>query len=86
MGINQWAHLGMYMQSVMLLAREAGLHTCAQEIWSMWLPTLREFLKVPDEQRLYCGMALGYADPDAPINQWRTGRAPLEDWARFEGL
>ncbi|MEM9305382.1 MAG: nitroreductase [Pseudomonadota bacterium] len=86
MGENQWAHLGMYMQSVMLLAREFGLHTCAQEIWAHWLPTCRELLRVPDEQRIYCGMALGYADGAAAINHWRTDRAPLEEWARFEGL
>jgi nitroreductase len=33
MGPPQWSDLGMYMQTVMLLARERGLHTCAQEAW-----------------------------------------------------
>jgi hypothetical protein len=31
----------------------------------------------------YCGMSIGYADMDHPVNQWRTGRAPLEDIASF---
>jgi nitroreductase len=29
----QWAHLGMFMQNVMLLAEERGLATCPQEAW-----------------------------------------------------
>ena len=36
MGADQWADVGMFMQSVMLLARERGLHTCPQEAWASW--------------------------------------------------
>ena len=45
LGPPQWSDLGMYMQSVMLLAREHGLHTCAQEAWSVWHRTVGEFLR-----------------------------------------
>ncbi len=83
MGNNQWAHLGMFMQTLMLLAVEEGLHTCPQEAWSAFHSTIAEFLAMPDEQLFYCGMAIGYADMEHPINQWRTGRAELEDIARF---
>lgn len=83
MGINQWAHLGMFMQTVMLLAVEEGLATCPQESWSAFNETISEFLQLPEELMLYCGMALGYADTDHPINQWRTERAPLGNFARF---
>jgi nitroreductase len=31
MGADQWADVGMFMQNIMLLARQHGLHTCAQE-------------------------------------------------------
>ena len=34
MGPPQWADVGMYMQTVMLLAQEQGLDTCAQEFWA----------------------------------------------------
>ncbi|HEY1961005.1 MAG TPA: nitroreductase, partial [Rhizomicrobium sp.] len=30
---GQWSDLGMFLQSIMLLAREHGLHTCPQEAW-----------------------------------------------------
>ncbi len=80
MGVTQWAHLGMFMQTIMLLAREEGLHTCAQEAWSNWHETIHSYIKLPDHMQLYCGMAVGYADESQPINQWRTDRAPLEEF------
>jgi nitroreductase len=83
MGRNQWAHLGMFMQTIMLLAVEEGLHTCPQEAWSGFHRTIADFLGLPDEQMFYCGMALGYADMDHPVNQWRTERAPLDEIVRF---
>jgi nitroreductase len=86
MGPPQWSDLGMFMQSVMLLAREHGLHTCAQEAWSVWYRTVSDFLQVPPELMLFAGMALGHRDESAPINRLRTDRAPLEDIAVFQGF
>lgn len=83
---GQWADLGMFIQSVMLLAREYGLDTCAQEAWAIWHKTVAEFVGIPDEQMLFCGLGIGYRDPDAPINRLRTDRAPLEEFATFRGL
>jgi nitroreductase len=86
MGPPQWSDLGMYMQSVMLLAREHGLHTCAQEAWSVWYRTVGEFLKLPPELMLFSGMALGYRDDAAPINSLATERAPLTEFAELRGF
>ena len=86
MGADQWSDVGMFMQSLMLLARERGLHTCAQEAWSLWYKTLGEFLEFPPELMLFCGLAIGYRDESAPINRLRTDRAPLQEFASFRGL
>ena len=86
MGPPQWSDLGMFMQSVMLLAREHGLHTCAQEAWSVWYRTVSEFLLVPPESMLFSGMALGFRDESAAINRLRTDRAPLEEFATLRGF
>jgi len=86
MGPPQWSDLGMFMQTVMLLAREHGLHTCAQEAWSVWHRTVGRFLQVPPERMLFSGMALGYRDESAPINRLRTDRAPLAEIADFRGF
>jgi nitroreductase len=86
LGPPQWSDLGMYMQSVMLLAREHGLDTCAQEAWSLWHRTVGEYLGLPPELMLFAGMALGYRDESAPINRLRTERAPLEEFAELRGF
>ncbi len=86
MGPPQWSDLGMYIQTAMLLAREHGLDTCGLESWTHWDRTAAEFLKIPSAHILFCGIALGYADPDAPINRWRTPRIPLDSFANFRGF
>jgi nitroreductase len=86
MGIDQWADVGMFMQTIMLLAREHGLHTCAQEAWASWHITISEYLQLPAEQMVFCGMALGFRDEAAPINQLRTQRAALEEFATLKGF
>lgn len=83
---GQWSDLGMFLQSVMLAARERGLHTATQEYWASWHKTVGEFLSLPEELMLFCGMGLGYMDEAAPINRLRTERAPLEEFTRFIGL
>lgn len=83
MGPPQWSDLGMFLQTFMLLAQEAGLDTCAQEFWSVHHAGVREFVGAPDEELLFCGMAIGHADPDAPINSLISERMPLDEWATF---
>ena len=80
---GQWAHLGMLMQSIALVAEERGLATCMQEAWTTRARTLSEVLGVPDTEQLYCGMALGFPDPSAPVNKLRSARAPLEEFVAF---
>ena len=86
MGQDQWADLGMFMQTVMLLAREHGLHTCAQEAWAVWHKSIAEFLRLPPNVMLFSGMALGYMDESAPINTLRTERATLDEFATLHGF
>jgi nitroreductase len=86
MGTDQWADVGMFMQNIMLLAREHELHTCPQEAWANWHRTVSEFLNLPPEHMLFCGMALGFRDEAAPINRLRSDRAPLEEFATLRGF
>jgi len=83
MGPPQWSDLGMFLQSFMLLAQEAGLDTCAQEAWANWPQTVAEFVDAPEELMLFCGMAIGYANPDAPVNALVSERESFERWATF---
>jgi nitroreductase len=86
MGPPQWSDLGMFLQTLMLLARGEGLHTCAIEAWTSWHKTVTAFLALPPELMLFCGMALGHADEAAPINRWRTNRVSVDGFATFAGF
>ena len=83
MGTPQWSDLGMFLQTFMLLAREAGLDTCAQEAWSLKQESVTAFVEAPEDEMLFCGMAIGYRDTKASINELRTKRRPIETWAHF---
>jgi nitroreductase len=74
-GPSQWADLGIYLQSVMLLLTEAGLASCAQISWTAMHETVRSVLDIPDHLILYCGLAIGHADPDHPANAVIADRA-----------
>ena len=83
MGRPQWSDLGMFLQTFMLLAREAGLDTCPQEAWAMKQESVTTFVEAPDELMLFCGMAIGYQDVSEKVNKLRTSRRPIEDWTVF---
>lgn len=86
MGHGQWAHLGMFMQSVALAAFDHGLGTCMQESWGVVRKSLGNHFGLPDNEVLYCGMALGFADPDHPVNRLRSERMSVEALATFRGF
>ena len=86
MGPPQWSDMGMWLQSVMLLLVEHGLASCPQECWAMYGTTIRRTLGLDDGQILFTGLAIGYADVDAAVNQWAVPRAPLEDVIDWQGF
>ncbi len=80
MGPPQWSDLGMFLQSFMLLAVEAGLATCAQECWAMYPQTVATAINLPPERMLFCGMSVGYEDINEPANRLRSERADEDVW------
>jgi nitroreductase len=85
-GPPQWADVGMFMQTVMLLAVERGLDTCAQEFWARLPQAVGAALKLPEHEMLFSGMALGYRDDSHPINALRTRRDPFDAFATMIGF
>ena len=83
---GQWSDLGMFIQSIMLLAREEGLHTAPQEAWAIWYKSVNKFLDIPEELMLFCGMGIGFADENDPINTFRSKREDIDDFADFIGF
>lgn len=83
---GSWLDYGMFLQNVMTAARARGLDTCAQAAWAQYHKAIRPVLGLGEEEIVVCGMALGYADPDAPENHLTTVRAPARTFMRFEGF
>jgi nitroreductase len=86
MRMPQWADLGMWLQTVMLLLREAGLDSCPQLSWADYTREVRGCVAMPEGHVFYCGLAIGYRDPAAPENGFAVPRADLDDVVRFEGF
>lgn len=86
LGPPQWSDMGMYMQTVMLLAVERGLDTCPQESWANWPKSVAAYLGLPDDHMLFAGMSMGYRDESHPLNAIRTARETLEDFAELRGF
>ncbi|MFF7216779.1 nitroreductase [Streptomyces sp. NPDC008238] len=77
MGRPQWSDLGMYLQTVMLLLRAEGLHSCTQMAWAKFHQTVAQMVRPPDDFILFCGMSIGFED--VTVSLPRTGRAPLDE-------
>jgi len=84
--IGSWLDLGIYLGTLMIAARGHGLHTCPQAAFADFHRIIRAQLGIPEKEVIVCGMALGHIDPDAAVNRLVTARAPLADYASFDGL
>src|SRR5262249_6922726 len=75
------ADLGMYLQTVMLLLRAEGLHSCLQMAWSVYRKAVAKVVSPPDGLILFCGMSIGFED--VTVSYARTARAPLDETVTF---
>ncbi len=80
---GSWVDYGMFLENIMIAARGHGLDTCPQAAWTPFHRIVSDFLRMPENETLICGMSLGYADNGAIENTLVTDREPLESWATF---
>lgn len=86
MGPPQWADIGMWLQTVMLLLREEGLDSCAQEAWAVYQKQVRECVAIPDDHVFFCGLAIGKRNGNVAVNRFDVPRAPLAESVVFQGF
>ena len=82
----QWSDVGMWLQTIMLLLRGEGLDSCPQEWMGVYGRTIKAHLGLPDDALLFCGLAIGQRDPDAPVNAFPRERVELAEQVRFLGF
>ena len=84
--IGSWLDLGIFIGTITVAARARGLHTCPQAAFADFHSIIRPLLGIPPNEIVICGLALGHADPDAPVNTLVTERAAASEFATFAGF
>ncbi|MDF1659958.1 MAG: nitroreductase [Verrucomicrobiales bacterium] len=81
--LGSWIDTGMFIQTVMLAARAFDLETCPQAALAEYPDIVRDVLDLPSEKKLICGVAMGYPEREAPVNNYRTERAPVDEFTHW---
>lgn len=79
---HSWLDLGLFVQNVMIAAKARGLDTCPQVSFARFHPVIASHLSMDPDDVTACGMSMGYADPEAPVNRMDMPRQPLEAFVR----
>ena len=82
----QWSDVGMWLQTIMLLLRGEGLDSCPQEYMGNYGRTIKAHLGLSADTMLFCGLAIGWRDDDAPVNHFKRERVPLDQQVKFIGF
>ena len=82
LGAGCYMDLGMALYGLQLAAAAQGLASCAIGALASYPDTVRRVLGLSAEEHIVCGLALGWADDSAPVNQATTTRAPLAEYFR----
>ena len=85
MGSGCYMDLGMALYGLMLAAQAEGLATCAIGALASYPSLIRQHLGLDEASVVVCGIALGYADPQASVNQTRTERCDLDAYFKVLG-
>ncbi len=80
---GSWVDMGMFIQNVMLAAVDRGLASCPQAAIAEYPDIVRAQLNIPAQRALVCGMSLGYADPSAAVNHYRTPREAVDAFTQW---
>jgi nitroreductase len=74
---------GLLTQTLALLAAERGVGTCFLAVSVLYPDVVRQHTGIPETDRIIMGMAIGYPDWDAPVNQFRSEREPFGNLVRW---
>ncbi len=83
LGEEAFVDLGIFAQTIMLVALEFGLGTCPQTSVVAYADVLHRELNIPQEKMIVMSIVLGYPDMDAHINKLRMDRISVEEFATF---
>lgn len=85
MGEVNAVDMGIYLQTLMLLMTANGVSCCPQAALAAYPDAAYEIAGVPEDHGILFGMSFGYAQNEAPINNYEVGRAELDSSVVFLG-
>ena len=71
--------VGLFLQTFCLLAHEQGLGTCILAASVNYPDIARRIFNLPENKLLIMGAALGWPDPEAPVNLFERKRGVFEE-------
>jgi len=75
--------LGITIGYMVLAAHNINLGTCPIGLISAFADEIKDRLNIAEEKDVVMGIGVGYPDPDSPVNQAISDRAPIYEVARF---
>ena len=86
MGKGCFMDLGMSLMTLLLAAEAEGLGATGIGALSNYGSVVHQHLELSKSELVVCGIALGHPDRTAAVNQFRTERAELSEFASFQGF
>ncbi|ANZ63611.1 hypothetical protein AYR62_05555 [Secundilactobacillus paracollinoides] len=85
-GYSNWAlyDLGAFGEALMVAATAAGLGSMPAYQYIKFPQELRQHLPIPDSEDIIIGIGLGYVNDEAPINQIKAARMPLDEIVTYK--
>ena len=74
----RYLDVGLSVSYLLLAAQAHGLATCPIGLIASYGEEAAEILDIPENKEIVLGIALGYADHQSPINNFRTDREDLD--------
>jgi nitroreductase len=85
--LSEWStfDMGLFAQTLALAAQGLGIGTCLQASLTHYPDAVRDFLALPPTKKLMLGISLGYPDPAAKLNSYKSSRKSLDDFVKWYG-
>ncbi|MFH0959571.1 MAG: nitroreductase [Pseudomonadota bacterium] len=78
--------IGIFLGYLLITAHSYGLGTCPVGLVTSYEDEIKDALNIPEAKKLVISVAMGYPDPDAPINRFRSERAAVNEFVRWIGF
>ena len=85
LGSGSFMDLGMALYGLLLAAQSRGLASCAIGALASYPGLVRSHVGLAADSHIVCGVAIGFADAAAVVNQTRTSRIDVDSFFKVVG-